>query len=116
MRSVEPGEAWRWCYVDDQLGWRLDALAAQPDARDVGRRGQREDPGQRVGRVGRWLRLTARSGSPGRAPQHGVEVLADAEIADPVGKSERQRAGSGGEVEQVDGRQRPARPGRAAAA
>ncbi len=20
MRSVEPGEAWRWCYVDDQLG------------------------------------------------------------------------------------------------
>ena len=20
MRSVEPGEAWRWCYVDDLLG------------------------------------------------------------------------------------------------
>jgi len=20
MRSVEPGEAWRWCYVDSQLG------------------------------------------------------------------------------------------------
>jgi CPA1 family monovalent cation:H+ antiporter len=20
MRSVEPGEAWRWCYVDEQLG------------------------------------------------------------------------------------------------
>ena len=20
MRSAEPGEAWRWCYVDEQLG------------------------------------------------------------------------------------------------
>ena len=20
MRSIEPGEAWRWCYVDDLLG------------------------------------------------------------------------------------------------
>jgi uncharacterized UBP type Zn finger protein len=20
MRSVEPGEAWRWCYVDERLG------------------------------------------------------------------------------------------------
>ncbi len=20
MRSVEPGEAWRWCYVDEVLG------------------------------------------------------------------------------------------------
>ncbi len=20
MRSVEPGESWRWCYVDEQLG------------------------------------------------------------------------------------------------
>ena len=20
MRSIEPGEAWRWCYVDQQLG------------------------------------------------------------------------------------------------
>jgi CPA1 family monovalent cation:H+ antiporter len=20
MRSIEPGEAWRWCYVDEHLG------------------------------------------------------------------------------------------------
>ena len=20
MRSLEPGEAWRWCYLDDRLG------------------------------------------------------------------------------------------------
>jgi CPA1 family monovalent cation:H+ antiporter len=20
MRSVEPGEAWRWCYIDQRLG------------------------------------------------------------------------------------------------
>ena len=20
MRSIEPGEAWRWCYVDETLG------------------------------------------------------------------------------------------------
>ena len=20
MRSIEPGEAWRWCYIDEHLG------------------------------------------------------------------------------------------------
>ena len=43
-----------------------------------------------------------------RPPEHGVELLADAEIANPVGNSHRQRAGSGRQVQQMDGRQRPA--------
>src|SRR5262249_10631368 len=32
MRSFEPGEAWRWCYIDERLGWPASgsALALSP--------------------------------------------------------------------------------------
>ena len=55
-----------------------------------------------------WRRTMSRVLPGGRTQPDGVELLADAEVADLVGQPERQGAGPGGQVQQVGRGQRHA--------
>ena len=60
-----------------------------------------EDLGERVLGAGGMTQADVERVLGQRPHPHGVELLADAEVADPVAEPERERTRAGGEMEQV---------------